>query len=179
MTKAKNKNYRHDMKSNSISIKKFLRVYCGVEDYNIYNSKLSHQDIKDLFPYLKRVSFNSVISEKEEMYLGSIISVVDSYGNIAPYIKPTTLISDLGELTLVDSDESKAENLKQTSAIEEIILSENLSNYELRCLKEKYKQLRDYNKYRIVIRLLRQKNATTNNYKIKKLVLKMEDMSND
>ncbi|MDO4962715.1 MAG: hypothetical protein Q4E75_01240, partial [bacterium] len=134
MRKIKSKNLGYDMKSKSISIKKFLRVYCGVEDYNIYNSKLSHQDLKDLFPYLRRVSFNFLASEKEEMYLGSIISVIDSYGNIAPYVKPSILISDLGEIYEDDLNENLEDNLKDKNAIEDIILNENLSNYELCCL---------------------------------------------
>ena len=149
---SKDKKILNNLKNNnSISLRKFLMFYYGICNTNILKHNLTHKDVKILFPDLKRVSFDYVLDNIKEIYIGSIIMVKDSIGNSVPYINPKLDIcieEDIGiEITEDDKD----------NTFEEIIDLENLNLYELVELAKKYKNDNRINEYRKVCRLIKKR----------------------
>ena len=157
-----------DLKSNNfISLRKFLVFYCGVCDRNILSHNLTHKDIKVLFPDLKRVSFEYVIDNIKEIYIGSIIMVKDSIGNAVPYINPKLDICIEADIDIIEDDKD--------NTFEEIIDLENLSLYELAELAKRYKTDNRINEYRKVCRIIKKrkdKNLKIYHEKKEKIIMK-------
>lgn len=149
---SKDKKILNNLKdNNSISLRKFLMFYCGISDNNILSHNLTHKDIKVLFPDLKRISFDYVLDNIKEIYIGSIIMVKDSIGNAVPYINPKLdiCIDDDFDIDMPDEDKD--------NTLEEIIDLENLDLYELVELAKKYKTDNRITEYRKVCRLIRKR----------------------
>lgn len=160
-------NLKKELEKKCISLTKFLINYCGIYNDEIYNIKISHQDIKKLMPNLKRVSFESLLTNKKSFYIGDIIPVKDCYGNVVPYINPMIEYSIATEID--------CEVTEHSQKIEEVTIDENLSNYELvklcRILKEHHKN----REYREAHRLLKKnKDEKVKKYKKEKDNLIME-----
>ena len=107
-----------------ISLAKFLSRVTNLTGKDL--SKLRHEDVKILFPYLKRTSFDYVFDNPGLVCLGEVIMVNDGR-KIIPYINP--------EICL---DEEKVE--LHVNKIPKHKINDNhydynkLSTYELRCL---------------------------------------------
>lgn len=134
-----------------ISLKSFLIIFCGIYNETILQGKITHDDVKHLFPELKKVSFDYVSKNSNEIYTGKVILVKDSFGFIAPYQKP--LIEEYIDIPDINFIEDKKEQ-----AIEEIVNLENLSLYELSELGKKYKDENRLTEYRRVCRLIKKIN---------------------
>ena len=76
----------------SISIKKFLRLYYGIIDENLLNSKITHKALKILIPELKRLPFDYSFKNEEKIANGEILLVIDCNGIIIPYESPKAVI---------------------------------------------------------------------------------------
>ena len=63
-------------------------MYCNIDINSLDGVELSHKDIKFLMPDLKRISFEDLASDMRKLYIGKVIAVEDSFGNVAPYICP-------------------------------------------------------------------------------------------
>lgn len=96
-----------------MSITKFLSRYYGVNNSNICN--LTHQDVKILFPEIKRCSFNYANKNFEEIVKGNIILVEDRRGNIAPYFVFQCEYDVYEEIFDFDSKENDEKILDVTS----------------------------------------------------------------
>ena len=124
--------------------------YCGICDSNIFSNNLTHKDVKVLFPDLKRVSFDYVLNNIKEIYIGSIIMVKDYIGNSVPYINP--------KLDICIEDDINIEIFEEDSdAFEEVIELENLNLYELVEIAKKYKTDNRINEYRKVCRIIKKR----------------------
>ena len=158
---------KKELEKRCISLTKFLINYCGIYNDEIYNIKISHQDIKSLMPNLKRVSFESLLNDKKSFYIGDIIPVKDCYGNVVPYINPMIEYNVAAEI-----DCEVKERCKQ---LEEITIDENLNNYELARLCRLLKEYHKNREYREIRRLLkRNKDEKVKKYKREKDNLIME-----
>jgi len=137
--------------NNSISLRKFLMFYYGICDSNTLSHNLTHKDVKILFPDLKRVSFDYVLDNIKEIYIGSIIMVKDYFGNCAPYINPKLdiCIEDDIDLEIIEEDKE--------DVFDKVVELENLNLYELVELAKKYKIDNRINDYRRVCRIIRRK----------------------
>lgn len=163
------KKLQQEMHDNSISLSKFLIVYYGIYSENIYN--MSHRDVKFVFPYIKRISFENLLNDKKELYIGNIVAVKDSNGNVAPYIKPD--MENMIEPPDISYNYSHKPNIEEK--ITEILIDENLSLYELSMLCKMFKNSNRVREYRIAYRLLkRKKDPKVKIYQKKKLNLKMK-----
>lgn len=138
-------------KEYSISLKSFLMIFCGIYNETLLCEKVRHDDIKHLFPELKKVGFDYLAKNINELYTGNVILVKDSYGFIAPYKKP--LIEEYVEMPDIEIVE-----IKKEEAIEEIVNLENLSLYVLSELGKKYKEENRLTEYRKVCRLIKKIN---------------------
>ena len=81
-------------KSSSISMEKFLREHCGLDNENIIFTlaQLSHQEFKEVCQKLYNVKMITVPFEvafdREHFNNGDFITVRDVIGNEAPYVNP-------------------------------------------------------------------------------------------
>ena len=158
-----------ELRKKSMSIKKFLYYYCGISGESLKNINLSHSDIKLLMPDLKRVSYEYVLNNMSELYVGNIICVIDSYNNIAPYITPVLCETEC----FINVEKNTNDNDKK---ITNIILSEDLTIYELSILCKQYKRLGRMKEYRIAHDILKSKKSPVKQYKKEKELLKMEEV---
>lgn len=170
---SKNKELEKELKGICISLRKFLILYCNVYDETIYNKKMSHNDVKTLIPDLRRVSFQSLIGNKRSLYTGSIVAVMDSYGNVLPYIAPK--IQDDFLPQFYDYKLDLTYDCDKKNKLEEIIISEDLSRYELVLLCKYYKNNNRIGEYRIANKLLKmKKGGKVKKYKKEKFNLEMK-----
>ena len=69
---------------NALSLEEFLEKYCGIN--NLGNKRLIHQNVKSLFPQIKRTSFEEVIKNPELVYTGKVVFVKDFNNVCIPYM---------------------------------------------------------------------------------------------
>ena len=74
---------------NVIPMASFLYNFCAICDHNVF--KVTHYDIKRLFPYLKTCSIEYVCKNYDLVCDGSVILVKDAKNNILPYAIPPFL----------------------------------------------------------------------------------------
>ena len=155
----------------SISLKSFLISRCGIWDKSIIEKKLTHKDIKILFPHLKRTSFEYVLKNVKDLCIGNVFLVKDSIGNSAVYFKP-----ELNELT--DSDYLEMEECGDIKITDDKFFKavelENLTLYELTVLSKKYKEEGRITEYRKVCRIIKKNSdvIARKEYKKKKVLMK-------
>lgn len=162
-------------KSNGINITKFLTKYLNIKNDKLNKVMISHDDVYMLFPNLERVSLDFALKNKELIYNGDILLIIDSYGNVEPYITPEI------ENQILDNDVEIEIEDEHKDKIKNVILDENLSRYELALLCGYYKRKQDLAKYRIVRDLLKIKKdeKSVEKFKNKKLELIMKGREED
>ena len=164
--------YEKELRENSISLIKFLINYCGISAISLENSKITHKDIKQLIPNLKRVSFDWLMENRVLVDVGKIIPVIDITGSVVPYIRPS-----MQKENLIDVTSTKEE--KYQKAIEDLVINEDLEPYQISLLCNKYKVARRFKEYRILNRILksklREQNKSVKKYKIKKYELMVKE----
>lgn len=156
------------MKYDVMNLSTFLAHYFGIENENL--SKLTHKDIKDIFP-LKRISFDELKKNKHLLLSGSVIVVRDCKGKEIPYVVPkktynnneviinynTPINYDINihlkensNCNISASYDMEASNLniqietferKKISSNDILDNIHNMTNWELRQLLMKYKDL--------------------------------------
>ncbi len=150
--------------NDGISINKFLIRFYGIK---IGKLKISHDDICILLPNLEKINLDIILKNKNLIYTGKVVLIIDSYGNVQSYITPE--INDYTE-NIINTEEDKKLKFKGS------VLDENLSRYELGILCEYYKKTKDCAKYRVVRELLKSKKdeESVEKFKNKKLELIMK-----
>ena len=118
----------------SISLSKFLSRYAKV--YGVNLKKITHDEVKVLFPELKRATFQELKANKELVISGKVLLVNDGRKTI-PYYAPE-LTDDLEEEMYLDREE-----VNDFEMNEEVSDCSDLSEYELRQLLR-----RKYNSYK-------------------------------
>ena len=166
MNRQELKKIKKMLESSYISLTKFLISYCGLYNEKIHSAKISHQDVKELMPHIKRVSFENLLDNTNDFYMGKVIAVKDCHGNVVPYINPV-LESDFQ----INFDCE----LEKEDVFEEISITDNMSQYELAELCKKFKEHNMQREYRCAYRKLKEKKGTkVKLYKKKKNELRME-----
>lgn len=111
-------------------------------------------------PQLKRVSFESLLDDKNSFYTGNIIPVKDCYGNIVPYVNPMVSYDIVVDINCGVTEEE---------ILIDIVNDHNLNSYELAKLCKYYKAHNKLKEYRIVNKLLKERKGTrVKQYKKKK-----------
>lgn len=109
---------------NEINMSKFLSRYCNLIGNNL--SKITHEDVRVLFPKIKRASFEEVSQNPKLLAIGKVVYVNDGK-NVIPYYTPNVDFDILDEPTPVNKKEEKRViNKKKDYA--------KMSIYELRCI---------------------------------------------
>ena len=157
--------------NNSITLKSFLISHCGIYQKELLEDKISHDDIKCLFPYLKRSSFEYILTNIREVYIGNILLVRDSYNNTVPYLKPK-----LNEITDIEINEEECIDKSENSEDDSILVDEieNLTLYELIELRKKYKTQNRCAEYRRISKIIKRNSDVISNreYYKKKVLMK-------
>lgn len=146
--KKKNKfNKYHDL---IISASKYMSNYYNIKDKNL--NKLSHKDLKEIFPELISVNFGDITEEK--VFTGEILLVIDSeniiLGYINPYLKDYEehyeLCEENEKINIVFVAGNESFNIGE---IDDEILKE-LSLYELKELRKIVKRNKKHKTQRLV-----------------------------
>lgn len=145
-----------------ISVNAFLTKYCGIYDESILSMNLSSKDLKVLFPYLKNLSYDKVLENSKEVYIGNILLVKDCGGNVVPYFKPKRI-----------TDECITLEIKKDKKDDQMITAinlEGLTDYQLSILAKRYKELNRITEYRKVCQMIidRKNKSNIKKYKHKK-----------
>lgn len=164
--RSKINNLIKELKDNSMSLRKFLILYYGI-NIDTHGCKITHEDISVLMPQVKRVDNNVVLDNKEKIFNGDIICVLDSYNNAAFYKKTDFESIDIDSLDKIEIIK------KEDKLLEGIILNENLSLYELVTLCRKYKNANMIREYRICYSLLKKKKSKEKGEKHNKRKVKL------
>ena len=137
-------------KNNCIDLNTFLMCYCGVWNDVLLVNKVTHSDIKFLFPDLKKVSFDFVLKNLKDVYTGNIILVKDSNNNVVPYINPK-----LEDIFDIEVNYERYDTNIEEDAFDRVVELEGLSSYELIQLAKKYREKKRMKEYRKVCRLIK------------------------
>lgn len=109
---------------NSISLSKFLSRYVSLEGKDL--KKVTHKEVKALFPFLKRAGFEDVSNHPELIRLGKVVLVDDGHNCIYYYIP---------ERTESETMRFNREEVDTTITLDDKVYDYvNMSVYELRCL---------------------------------------------
>ena len=133
------------LEEESISIVSFLVRVLGIRDQNFLSGKISHRDLKAIFPNLSRPSFDYIVENPVTVYNGDVFLVKDSFGSIVPYYNPELVLDDaefFGEYV-------EEPTIEEIPRIDEIDLK-SLSNYELEGLLHIYERHNIRSAYRRV-----------------------------
>ena len=120
-----------------ISLPKFLARYLNLTGKDL--SKITHEDVKVLFPFLKRTSFEKIelalkgMLDPEEAYeiLDRVLLVNDGK-HVVPYLKPELLTEEMD-----DPLEVVAEAVPKRKIDRSHHDYASMSIYELKCLLER------------------------------------------
>lgn len=94
---------------NTISLSKYLSRYVGLKGENL--KKLHHEDVKILFPYIKRASFKFIEKNPELINKNKVVIVNDGRSCI-PYYIENKMFDDFDEL-LLEEDKKEDINYKE------------------------------------------------------------------
>ena len=153
-----------------IDIISFLRNYLGISDSSLKQDKLTHRDLRVLFPYLnlERIPYNDVYKDLENVYNGNYLIVYDSKHEIIVYKNPLLM-----DYTLLPSSEFNYDGERKTIELPNL---RGLSKEELLKLRREVKRTQEYQKERQLLRMIRdKKRKEPRDYKREKTKLKMKD----
>lgn len=100
------------MENNIITLAKFISRYLGVNGKNLKN--LSHEDVKHLFPNLKRSTFAFIESHPSEVDSGNVILVTDGK-KVIPYYLPLLDRIGIDELVIEVSAKNQRKGIPNYS----------------------------------------------------------------
>lgn len=107
-------NYYYD---HAISINDFLEKYYGKTDFR--DKKLVHENVKSLFPDIRRGNFEEIVKNPELVYTGRVVLVRDCNNKCIPYL--TNYELDINECL----DDRERLIVELVSAIDKMVKSYN------------------------------------------------------
>lgn len=121
--------------NNEINLSKFLARYCNLTGKDL--SKIKHEDVKMLFPDLKRATFEEIEENPMLVYSGSVLLVNDGK-KVVPYYVPITAYEEMDdpmEFSMQKDDNGPHVDYGKHDYTK-------MSIYELRCmLKRKFNSI--------------------------------------
>lgn len=115
------------MKDEVISLSKFLSRYAFIKGKEL--NKIKHKEVKFLFTFLKRATFDEIKKDKSLLYMGKVV-LVDDGDRVIPYYVP--------ELTYEENTYNELYREEETYEIDDNVYDySSLSEYELKCLLKK------------------------------------------
>ncbi len=129
-------NRKQIQRQNHISMEKFLKTYCHIENENLIDmlSNLSHHELKEVLKELYKIKLSTLpfdLVSPEKINTGEVLMVTDIAGNSAPYINPTRINERQTFADIIDSQEGSKtrddgmEYEEIVDAIEEYLTDEN------------------------------------------------------
>lgn len=131
-----------------ITMAEFLYNYFGIEDLNVFS--ITHEDIKVLFPELKRFSITELEKDLTLIYKGDVILVKDKKGFVLPYCNP---------LRYLDVDVKDLKEIKKPTCLKKSTINiDTLTNYQLKKEYLKDKRLHKYSLCRVLKKEMNERN---------------------
>ena len=153
----------------SIDLISFLCNFYGIVNENLKINKLTHTDIKILFPQIKRISIERLNNNLALVYNGDIILVYDCFGKILPYVNPHLQINvcPINENSYAERERINLNSLEL----------DELSKEELLNIRRQLKRNHKYLEEKDVVKVIRKKkDYQVTDYKRRKNMLKMEEI---
>lgn len=111
--------------NNSISLSKFLSRYAALEGKDL--KKVTHKEVKTLFPFLKRAGFEDVDRNPELITSGKVMLVDDGHRRLYYYVPEKEHDAQMMQFSREEVDTRIIPDDKVYDYV-------NMSIYELRCL---------------------------------------------
>ena len=162
-------------RDNSISYRKFLSVFYGISGEGIYKSKFTHNDMKEIFGFLERASYDEVLDNPSLVLTGRIAIVSDYNGSYVPYRIPINEIEkNIEENEHIDEYIIVYENAIKRK-YQDIMYNPDTKLYELKILAHQLKQIGEYKERKRVCKTIKEKtDPKIKRYKMEKAKLCME-----
>ena len=121
----------------AISIQAFLSKYLGV---CVENKRLTHEQVKHLFPDIERSSFEDIIKNPELIYTGVVILVKDFKGELIPYYNYHKNLDNKEDIELDSREKLVVELVTRINNIvsklnESLIILENNDSISNNCIE--------------------------------------------
>lgn len=139
----KDRKKEEQLKQNSMSMESFLSKILGITDIGIIRAHLTHDDIKKMFPKIKRASIAQVLDDPALVFTGEVILVRDSENKSVPYINDRQNFMGNSVNPMTDDlscvmDEGEWTRPKEETPRFRYEELESMSVYELACLAKIY-----------------------------------------
>lgn len=147
MTKKKDLRCYPDL---TLTISKFMSTFYNIKEKNL--NRLSHNDLKEIFPKLRPVQ-KEIVTE-ENLVRGEVVLVIDCDNEITGYSNPYVADYEKHEKTCYDNDKvhfifTVNDDIDELESLSEEELN-NLSIYELENLLKKAKKHQKLKEQRLV-----------------------------
>jgi len=133
-------------KIEDINISFFLERLCGISHSN--NKNMTHKDMDELFPKIKRTSYAHILENPALVHTGSVVLVRDAKYSLAPYVVPSNpLTVSKTKEELAESFVSVFETITELSTDALLIIENNrlldkhMTEHRFVCEGENQKQL--------------------------------------
>jgi hypothetical protein len=130
----------------SITIEAFMARILGVRNQRVLANRITHNDLKDLFPDLRRPSFDYVLDNPRTVSMGEVFMVSDCQGRVVPYFNPHYVIEEIEYYGTYEDQEPVSE---PTPVIDDVDLMD-MSTYDLAQLMHAYHDKNNRGAYRRV-----------------------------
>ena len=160
------------MNNRYIDLISFLRNYYGINNSSLKSNCLTHNDVKVLFPFIKRTSFDEVRRNYECSHRGVIIMVYDARGSVIPYLNPF--------IKNIEYDYDEVDNYCDDSEIFELDDIDILSKEELLKIRKSLRKAKAFSQEKNVIQMIRKlKENEPHDYRKRKELLLKESKDYD
>ena len=153
---------------NFVDLISFLRDFYGIANSSLKFNKLKHDDIKTLFPFIKRCPLDKVYLD--DLSRGNTIGVYDKNNNIVYYYNP--------HLLEINNDFYEENNIEERKKIEVDI--NNLSKDELLKIRSKLRKEGEIEEaYNVTKRIRKLKENEPKEYYKRKEKMLIKESYND
>ena len=150
----------------------FLRNYYGINNSSLKSNCLTHNDVKVLFPFVKRTSFEHLRLNYDYGHKGIIIMVYDARGSVIPYLNPF--------IENIEYDNDEVDNYIDNQVAIELDDIDTLSKEELLKIRKSLRKARAFNQEKTVVRMIKKlKEQEPHEYRKRKELLLKEKRKYD
>lgn len=183
--KKKDKERLQNLNKQAVSMREFLKRFLHVDNDELIEYGLTHNDLRKIFPNLKRTSFDVILDDPSVVYTGEVILVLDASEHVVPYVsKELKTLESFGIDDAMDKSEWEkppeqwGSPKQDTPNIHDYDLK-SMSIYELEILLKLYSYSNQMSSYYTVRReIVSRSDSHQGNKRSKQKSLKKENKRN-
>lgn len=158
--------------NDSMTIEAFMARVLGIRDQRVLANRITHNDLKELFPDLRRPSFDYVLDNPGTVSMGEVFMVSDCQGRVVPYFNPHYVLEEAEYFGSYEEQKPVEEPVPNIDDIELM----DLSTYDLIQLMHIYHDKNNRGAYRRVHEeLVSRKDSRHASYESKGRALRKEN----